>query len=208
MWDGIVAAQKAMSAILRTGQRFGASHLIDLLRGKVTERMAQLGHDALPTFGVGADLDEAGWRSVFRQLLAGGLLHADAQAYGALKLTDAARPVLKGEAVLNLRRQVVKSRERSALAGRRNKQRNEERRNTAFAAQSPEDESLFETLRAWRAEQAKAQGVPAYVIMHDKTLHELAARKPENLSELLNVPGIGLAKGERYGAVLLALIPH
>ena len=208
MWDGIVAAQKAMSAILRTGQRFGAGHLIDLLRGKATERMTQLGHDVLPTFGVGADLDEAGWRSVFRQLLAGGLLHADAQAYGALKLTDAARPVLKGETVLNLRRQVVKSREKSALAGRRNKQRIEERRNSAFAAQSPEDESLFETLRAWRAEQAKAQGVPAYVILHDKTLHELAARKPENLSELLNVPGIGQAKGERYGAILLALMPH
>ncbi len=208
MWDGIVAAQKAMSAILRTGQRFGAGHLIDLLRGKVTERMAQLGHDALPTFGVGADLDEAGWRSVFRQLLAGGLLHADAQAYGALKLTDSARPVLKGETVLHLRRQVIKSREKSALAGRRNKQRNEARRNTAFAAQSPENEPLFETLRAWRAEQARAQGVPAYVILHDKTLHELAARKPENLSELLNVPGIGQAKGERYGAALLALIPH
>ena len=91
MWDGIVAAQKAMSAILRTGQRFGAGHLIDLLRGKVTERMAQLGHDALPTFGVGADLDEAGWRSVFRQLLAGGLLHADAQAYRRTQ-TDRRRP--------------------------------------------------------------------------------------------------------------------
>jgi len=203
LWDGTVAAQKAMSAILRTGQRFGAGHLIDLLRGKVTERMAQLDHDALPTFGVGADLDEAGWRSVFRQLLAGGLLHADAQAYGALKLTDAARPVLKGETVLHLRRQVIKSREKSAPARRRNEQRN-----TAFAAQLPQDEPLFETLRAWRAEQARVQGVPAYVILHDKTLHELAARKPENLSELLNVPGIGQAKGERYGAVLLALIPH
>jgi ATP-dependent DNA helicase RecQ len=197
LWDGTVAAQKAMSAILRTGQRFGAGHLIDLLRGKLTERMGQLGHDALPTFGVGTDLDEAGWRSVFRQMLAGGLLHADAQAYGALKLTAAARPVLKGESMLHLRRQVIKIREKSALA---------RRRKAVPHPHMPGDESLFETLRAWRAEQAKTQGVPAYVILHDKTLHELAARKPENLVEILEVPGIGQAKGERYGAALLALI--
>jgi ATP-dependent DNA helicase RecQ len=201
LWDGSVAAQKAMSAILRTGQRFGAGHLIDLLRGKATERMQQLGHDALPTFGVGADLDEAGWRSVFRQLLAAGLLHADAQAYGALKLTDAARPVLKGESVLHLRRQLVKTHEKSALAGRRN-----ERRKTAAAPQTAGDPTLFEALRAWRAEQAKAQGVPAYVILHDKTLHELSARQPTGLDELLDVPGIGQAKVERYGAGLLEIV--
>ncbi|MEW6165402.1 MAG: DNA helicase RecQ, partial [Pseudomonadota bacterium] len=149
LWDGTVAAQKAMSAILRTGQRFGAGHLIDLLRGKATERMIQLGHDALPTFGVGADLDEASWRGVFRQLLAAGLLHADAQAYGALKLTDAARPVLKGEGELRLRRQVAGK--KSAPAGRRK-----------FSAAPPTsgDPALFEALRAWRAEQAREQGVP------------------------------------------------
>jgi ATP-dependent DNA helicase RecQ len=192
-----VAAQKAMSAILRTGQRFGAGHLIDLLRGKLTERMEQLGHDALPTFGVGADLDEAGWRSVFRQLLAGGLLHADTQAYGALKLTDAARPVLKGEAVLQLRRQIVKLREKSAPAGRRK---------TPLQMLSQGDETLFENLRAWRAEQARTQTVPAYVILHDKTLYELVARQPTNMKELLEVPGIGQAKGERYGTALLELI--
>jgi ATP-dependent DNA helicase RecQ len=198
MWDGTVAAQKAMSAILRTGQRFGAGHLIDLLRGKATERMAQLGHDALPTFGVGADVDEAGWRSVFRQLLAGGLLHADAQAYGALKLTAAARPVLKGEAALNLRRQTP---QKSAPARRRN-----ERRKSTSTPQAGGDATLFEALRAWRAEQAKAQGVPAYVILHDKTLNELAARQPTSPDALLDVPGIGQAKAERYGAVLLALL--
>ncbi|MDO9244158.1 MAG: RecQ family ATP-dependent DNA helicase, partial [Rhodocyclaceae bacterium] len=198
LWDGTLAAQKALSAILRTGQRFGAGHLIDLLRGKNTERMQQFGHDALPTFGVGADTDEAGWRSVFRQMLAGGLLHADAAAYGAFKLTALARPVLKGETVLHLRRQIT---QKSALAGRRN-----ERRKTSTAAPAASNPTLFEALRAWRAEQAKTQGVPAYVILHDKTLHELAARTPTNQDELLDVPGIGQAKAERYGATLLALI--
>jgi ATP-dependent DNA helicase RecQ len=195
LWDGTVAAQKAMSAVLRTGQRFGAGHLIDLLRGKAGERMAQLGHDRLPTFGVGADLDEAGWRGVFRQLLAAGLLHADAQAYGALKLTDAAKPVLKGENVLNLSR--PRKAQKSALA-RRHK--------SALGPQTGGDPTLFEALRAWRAEQAKAQGVPAYVILHDKTLHELAARRPATAAELLDVPGIGQAKAERYGAGLLAVV--
>jgi ATP-dependent DNA helicase RecQ len=159
--------------------------------------MGQLGHDALPTFGVGADLDEAGWRSVFRQMLAGGLLHADAQAYGALKLTDAARPVLKGETILQLRRQIARQHKKSALAGRH-------KRTSALPMEG--NAALFEALRAWRAEQAKAQGVPAYVILHDKTLHELAARQPANPDELLDVPGIGQAKAERYGTALLAMI--
>jgi ATP-dependent DNA helicase RecQ len=194
LWDGTVAAQKAMSAILRTGQRFGAGHLIDLLRGKATERMQQLGHDALPTFGVGADLDEADWRGVFRQLLAAGLLHADAQAYGALKLTDAARPVLKGESTLHLRRQQPR---KSAPAGRRK---------ASATPPTTGDPTLFEALRAWRAEQAKTQGVPAYVILHDKTLHELAARQPASPDELHDIPGIGQAKAERYGAGLLEVI--
>ncbi|MHB1428384.1 MAG: DNA helicase RecQ [Rhodocyclaceae bacterium] len=197
LWDGSIAAQKAMSAILRTGQRFGAGHLIDLLRGKTTERIQQLGHDSLPTFGVGADLDEAGWRSVFRQLLAAGMLHADAQAFGALKLTDAARPVLKGESLLHLRRQ----RDPKSALARRHK--------TAASPQIAGDPALFalfDMLRAWRAEQAKTQGVPAYVILHDKTLHELAARQPASANELLDVPGIGQAKAARYGADLLEIV--
>jgi len=199
LWNGTVAAQKAMSAILRTGQRFGAAHLIDLLRGKQTEKMQQFGHDKLPTFGVGADLDEANWRAVFRQLLAAGLLHADAQAYGALKLTDAARPILKGEAALAMRRQ-----KKSALA-RRHSERHHQRRGSP-SGQTSGNQPLFDALRAWRAEQAKTQGVPAYVILHDKTLHELADRQPTTPDDLLDVPGIGQAKAERYGADLLVLI--
>ena len=198
LWDGTIAAQKAMSAALRTGQRYGAGHLIDLLRGRLTERMREYGHETLPTFGVGADLDEAGWRSVFRQLLAAGLLHADAQAYGALKLTAAARPVLKGESVLQLRRQRL---QKSTPAGRL-----KAKRPSGTAPPADVDAALYEALRGWRAEQARTQGVPAYVILHDKTLHELARHLPATDDELLDVPGIGQAKAARYGADLLVLI--
>jgi ATP-dependent DNA helicase RecQ len=198
MWDGTVAAQKAMSAALRTGQRFGAGHLIDVLRGKATEKVEQFGHASLPTFGAGADLDDAGWRSVFRQLLAAGLLHADALAYGALRLTDAARPVLKGEATLMLRKQLARPRgKKAAPAGRRS---------AVEVPLAESDSPRFDALRAWRAGLAREQGVPAYVILHDKTLRELATRRPASVDDLLHVPGIGQAKAERYGEALLVLL--
>jgi ATP-dependent DNA helicase RecQ len=198
VWDGTVAAQKALSAALRTGQRFGAGHLIDILRGKNTEKVKQFGHDSLPTFAVGADMDDMGWRSVFRQLLAGGLLEADAQAYGALKLTDEARPVLKGESTLTLRRHAVRTKGKSAKTSRGKSSAN----NTVAAGDSP----LFDALRSWRADKAREQSVPAYVILHDRTLHELASLRPHSLTALLDVPGIGLAKAERYGEALLELL--
>jgi ATP-dependent DNA helicase RecQ len=197
LWDGTEAARKFMSAALRTGQRFGAMHLVDILRGKATDKVSQFGHDRLPTFGVGADLDEAAWRGVARQLLAAGLLHADAQHYGALQLTEAARPILKGETTLMLRRQIA-------------------RRRTAKRSAAPmppmplippgADGGLFDALRQWRGRTAKDQGVPAYVILHDRTLHELAARKPATLEELLAVAGIGEAKAARYGEALLEVL--
>jgi len=198
VWDGTVAAQKALSAALRTGQRFGAGHLIDVLRGKATDKVKQFGHDSLPTFGVGADFDDMGWRSVFRQLLAAGLLEADAHAYGALKLTDAARPVLKGETALTLRRQTVRSKTKGVRAAR-----------TPGAEQSSLAESdapLFEKLRLWRTQQAREQNVPAYVILHDRTLAEIATLRPDSHNALLAVPGIGQSKAERYGASLLAVV--
>ena len=204
LWDGTVAAQKAMSAALRTGQRFGAGHLIDVLRGKNTEKVKQFDHDALPTFGAGSDLDEAAWRSVFRQLLATGLLFADAQAYGALRLTDAARPVLKGEKILSLRRpakpvrrKTERSTQKSALAGRQSSVEN-----TLTATEA----ALFDALRTWRADRARDQGVPAYVILHDRSLIELATRRPASAAELLGVAGIGQAKADRYGDDLLRLL--
>jgi ATP-dependent DNA helicase RecQ len=194
LWDGTEAAQKFMSACLRTGQRFGAMHLVDVLRGKASEKVTQFGHDNLPTFGVGADLDETTWRGVARQLLAGGLLHADAHHYGALKLTAAARPVLKGETTLMLRRQVLAKKKTL-------------RPKAAFPAGSPPvATALFDTLRQWRSKTAREQGVPAYVILHDRTLRELAARRPRTTDELLNVGGIGEAKAARYGAPLLEML--
>ena len=200
VWDGTVAAQKALSAALRTGQRFGAGHLIDVLRGKNTEKVQQFGHQGLPTFGVGADIDERGWRSVFRQLLAAGLLDADASAYGALKLTDSARPILKGETRLQLRRQVERPKSR---AGR-------SRASAGTAASSSvsraSDSPLLASLREWRLAQAREQGVPAYVILHDRTLGEIAALLPDSLPALLAVPGIGVAKAERYGDALLGIV--
>ncbi|MER2519024.1 DNA helicase RecQ [Candidatus Accumulibacter phosphatis] len=201
LWDGTVAAQKALSAALRTGQRFGAGHLIDILRGKNTEKVQQFGHQGLPTFGVGADIDERGWRSVFRQLLAAGLLDADASAYGALKLTDSARPILKGETRLQLRRQVERPKSRATRSSRVG---------TGNAASSGAsragDSPLLASLREWRLAQAREQGVPAYVILHDRTLGEIAALLPASVSALLAVPGIGAAKAERYGDALLALV--
>ena len=199
VWDGTVAAQKALSAALRSGQRYGAGHLIDILRGKPTDKIRQTGHDQLPTFGVGADLDDMGWRSVFRQLLASGLLEADAQAYGALKLTEAARPVLKGETVLSLRRHIARAKGKATKTGATG------RKNTSTVV-SPADAPFFDALRQWRADKARDQGVPAYVILHDRTLLELAAHRPQSQEDLLEIPGIGQAKAERYGEELLDVL--
>ena len=201
VWDGTVAAQKALSAALRTGQRFGAGHLIDILRGKLTDKVRQYGHDSLPTFGVGVDLDEMAWRSVFRQLLASTFMEADAHAYGALKLTDAARPILKGETVLTLRRHSLRSKSKTSKAP-------SSRQSNCGVAMAGDDALYFEALRLWRAEKAREQGVPAYVILHDRTLTELAIQRPQSSNALLQIPGIGLAKAERYGEALLALLAH
>jgi len=186
-----------LSAALRTGQKFGSGHLIDLLRGKLNPKINEYRHDQLPTFGVGKDIDEATWRAVARQLLVAGILHADAQRFGAITVTEAGRPVLKGETTLMLRRP------RKLPNGGKPPRysRPEEKIELDIG-----DLALFEALRTWRAEEAKEQGVPAYVIMHDRTLRELAQLKPATRSELLNVPGIGEAKAERYGGALLRVM--
>jgi ATP-dependent DNA helicase RecQ len=193
-WDATVAAQKALSAIYRTGQRFGAVHLIDVLRGKEGERIARWEHDRLTVFGIGADLDEPAWRSVFRQLVALGLARVDHEAHGALKLTDASRAVLKGERTVEMRR---------AVAGRPARPA---RRADAAADLPPPDAGLFERLKAWRRDEARLQGVPAYVILHDRTLAEVAQRRPGALRELAAIGGIGARKLERYGEALVALV--
>lgn len=195
LWDGTEAARKFMSAALRTGQRFGAAHLIDLLRGKNTEKILQFGHQQLPTFGVGSNLDDPAWRGVARQLLASGLLYADAHQYGALKLAAAARPVLKGETTLMLRRRIPRRKSGGKIGA-----------GTPATPLPAAAGRLFENLRHWRGETAREQGVPAYVILHDRTLHELALRRPPDLAALMTVPGIGEAKARRYGPALLELL--
>jgi ATP-dependent DNA helicase RecQ len=199
-WDATVAAQKALSAIYRTGQRFGAVHLIDVLRGKAGERIAKWEHDKLSVFGVGADLDEAGWRGVFRQLVALGLVRVDHESHGALKLTDASRAVLRGEQTVDMRRTVARGKAKRSLSptGERVGVRGAGDLSGAAA-------DLFERLKVWRREEAHRQGVPAYVILHDATLVEIAHRKPASLAELAVVGGIGAKKLERYGDALVEL---
>jgi len=199
VWDGRVAAQKLLSCVYRTGQRFGAMHLIDVLIGRLTERVTQFGHDKLSVFGIGLELNEKQWRGVIRQLVALGHLRSDSEAFGALKLTESSRGVLKGESAVMLREQTggraprAKSR-RGDLAG------------APAARATAGDPDLFAALKAWRSEVARTRGVPAYVVLHDATMDGIAAARPRTLDELRRIPGIGDKKLEHYGAALLALV--
>jgi ATP-dependent DNA helicase RecQ len=190
-WDATENSRKALSAIYRTGQRFGAVHLIDVLRGRKTERVLQWEHDRLGVFGIGSDLDDAAWRSVFRQLVALGLARVDHDAHGGLKLTAASRPVLKGEAPVQMRRVVHRARPSSQakIAG--------------FADLPAPASQRLQRLKEWRLAEARTQAVPAYVILHDSTLIEIARRRPPDLSTLASIAGIGARKLERYGIALL-----
>lgn len=205
LWDGTTAARKALSAVVRTGMRFGAGYLIDILRGRLTDRIREYGHDRLPTFGVGSELDDNGWRAVFRQLGAAGLLHADMAAQGALYLTEAARPVLRGEQTLQMRRP-GRNVPRSRPSGYRSPDRQDEPHGISLLADlSPAARQRFERLRQWRAMTAREQGVPAYVILHDRTLRELAWSAPQQAVELTRISGLGSARLQRYGEQLLQL---
>ncbi len=190
-FDATSVAQKALSTIYRTGQRFGAQHLTDVLRGVASERIKRWDHDQLSVFGIGADIDEATWRIVFRQLVALGLAYVDHDAHGGLKLAPEARPVLRGEATVAMRRAV-------ARPGR-------SRRPVASASIEGVDASLLDQLKAWRLAEARAQGVPAYVILHDRTLAEIARQRPRDVDALGGISGIGARKLERYGSALLGL---
>ncbi|HEY7816496.1 MAG TPA: RQC domain-containing protein, partial [Nakamurella sp.] len=194
-----VPAQKVLSAVVRTGERFGAGHVIDVLAGRLTEKVASRGHDELPTFGAGADLDDLQWRSVIRQLVARGVLAPDPDRMGALTLTPAARPILAGTERVELRRFVKPEKVRKT------RDRSEGRSGPATTASEPERE-LFEVLRAERRVIADAEGVPAYVVLPDRTLWELIATRPRTPADLLAVNGIGPVKAERYGAAFLALL--
>jgi ATP-dependent DNA helicase RecQ len=199
VWNGVVAAQKALSAVFRTGQRFGVAHLVDVLLGKMSDRIRQLGHDRLKTFGVGSELQKHEWQSVFRQLVAQGHLAVDVEGHGGLHFGETGAAVLRGEVPVEFRK------ETAALAGGRRRAS----RGAAAAeasALSPGDEALWQRLRNRRLDLAREQGVPPYVIFHDATLVDMIRRRPRSLAELGEIPGVGRSKLERYGEIFLKVI--
>jgi len=194
-WDATTAARKALSAMLRTGQRFGAGHLTDVLLGIKTEKISRFGHDALPTFGVGTELDRKGWGAVFRQLIVRGIVAVDHDSFGALRATDLAGPILRGAEPVSFRR------DRSPAAASTLIKKKSDRAALPGAAGA-----LFETLRAERSRLAREQNVPAYVIFHDATLAAIATARPATLDQLAEIPGMGRTKLDRYGAAVLAAV--
>ncbi len=198
LYDGTVAAQKLLSAVYRTGQNFGALHIVSVLRGKATDMITRHGHDKLPTFGIGAEHSEGFWRGVIRQLIAHGALRTESGEYATLALvTEKARPILRGETQVMLRPDapaLPSARRRAGGAA------------APAAEATVESETLFDALRAWRSTQAKAQAVPPYVIFHDTVLREIAAVCPASLDELGEIKGVGASKLQRYGAGVLGIL--
>jgi len=198
-WDATVPAQKALSAVYRSGQRFGSGHVISILRGEDSSRMSELGHDRLSTFGIGADMDDKQWRSVFRQLLAMGLLEADAEGFGTLRLTKASREVLVGNRTVRLREDA-----RPVRASR--KRRDSQLVTGGSLGVEAYEQPLWDELRKLRTQLAKQHGVPPYVIFHDATLLAMLRALPSNEEELGAISGVGEAKLKRYGKDFLSVI--
>ncbi len=194
-FDGTLAAQQLLSCVYRVGQRFGALHVIDVLRGEATAKVAQRQHDRLNVFGVGRERSSREWRAIARQCIALGLLEIDHDAYGALRLTPESRAVLKGGRSV-------------ALRAWREPKRSVRRQETASPVDnlSLEEQKLFDRLRAWRLEAARRHGVPAYVILHDATLREIASAQPASLEALRGISGVGAKKLEAYGADIVGLV--
>jgi ATP-dependent DNA helicase RecQ len=200
--DGKVIAQKLLSCAYRTGQRFGAMHLVDVLMGRMTERVKQFGHEKLSVFGIGRDLNEKQWRAALRQLVAMGHLRPDSDAFGALKLTETARGVLKGETEVMLREQPAGSRNRAS----RSKSRRGDLAPLPAGQGGAGNLALVSALRAWRSEVARQHGVPAYVVLHDSTIDGIASSRPNTREQLRRIAGIGDKKLEHYGDDLIALV--
>ncbi len=194
-WDATEAAQKALSCVFRTGQRFGVNYVVEVLLGKEDARIQRNGHQRATTFGIGREHNATEWRSIFRQLIAQAYLDIDPDGHGSLQLTDKARPLLRGEARLQLRHQP-----------RPEKKARRERSSRPVVELQPDDQSLFEALRAHRLQFAKQQGVPPYVIFHDSTLVEMAARRPHSEAELRGITGVGETKLDRFGRSFIELI--
>ena len=190
-WDGTDSARKALSVVYRTGQRFGVNHLIDVLRGAENKKVSQFGHQQLPTYGIGKDLDNQQWRSVFRQLVARGHLSVDLEQFGALRLEEKCRPLLRGEQAIELRRDT---------RGKNIKLQ------TKTELPSDIDIALWEALRDRRRTLAEEQGVPPYVIFHDRSLKEMCALLPSNPMQFGRITGVGERKLDKYGEAFLAVI--
>ena len=191
LFDATEPVRKALSAVLRTGESFGAGHLIDILTGNATDKVKQRGHDRLPTFAVGKDLPRAGWQAVFRQMMGRDLVRPDPERHGALRMTEAARPVLRGEEPVHLREDSV-----SAARARAEPK----------ALVADEDAPLLAALKAHRRKLAEAAKVPPYVIFNDRSLIEMAEKRPATLDAFAGVTGVGATKLERYGASFLQVI--
>jgi ATP-dependent DNA helicase RecQ len=190
-WNGTEAARMALSACYRTQQRFGVNYLIDVLRGAETEKVVQNNHHQIPTYGVGKELDNNQWRSVFRQLVARGYLSVDLERFNALRLEEKCRPLLRGEEQIELRKDVN---QKAA------------KRTTKTALPLDVDVALWEALRECRRELADEQGVPPYVIFHDSTLQEMCTSVPQSLPEFAQLSGVGERKLDKYGSVFLQAI--
>jgi len=204
VWDGTDAARKLLSTVYRVQQMggisYGAGHIMDILRGKSTEKVTQRGHESLSTFGIGAAFSEVQLRGVLRQLIAIGAVTVDAQAFNTLQLTDASRAVLKGEVAVQLRESVSTPSERKAKRG-----------SAAAVVKVPasldaEGQERYVALKAWRSEVAKEHNLPAYVIFHDATLAAIAERAPQSLDDLQGISGIGAKKLEAYGHEVLRVM--
>jgi ATP-dependent DNA helicase RecQ len=192
-WDGTEAARKLLSAVYRTGQRFGAAHVIDVLLGNATEKVQRHRHEQLSVFGIGTELAAPAWRSLLRQLLVRGYMNVDHEGFGALMLTDASRALLRGETMLRVR-------EDAKAPAPRKKAR------TPLGDVAPEDQAMWEALRECRRQLATEQNVPPYVIFHDATLRQMLAERPADREGLLEISGVGQAKLERYGERFLEVL--
>ena len=196
-FDGTIQVQKLLSTIYRVDQRFGAGHVIDVLRGSDSEKVKQWRHDKLSTFGIGSEIGEAEWRAILRQAIALGLVAVDHDAYGSLKLTEEARPVLRGERKVQLRQYQKPAKKKREAA---------KSKGYVESELSAVEQAIFDKLRWWRVETARKHNVPAYVIFHDATMREIAKVKPMSLDDLRNVSGVGEKKLETYGEEIVALI--
>lgn len=196
-WDGTVVAQKALSCVYRTGQRFGVSYLIDVLLGNDNDRIKQFRHDQQSTYGIGKELTQKQWNSVFRQLVASGYLHGKTDGYGGLELTPESKVILKGQKTVLLR-----------VDPKTSSSKNQKIKKSAIALEltSEHDQQLWEKLRDLRTSIAQKQNVPPYIIFHDKTLKEMVVRKPKSLDEMNDISGVGQNKLKKYGQAFLDVL--